>query len=95
MYVNVDSSEVCNLCSYHDPLQLCTRHFPLIPGWLDNTGTISTASISAPLTTASAASPLGSVATSAPATLRSNALLPLVYWMGTQRCAATLYYWKE
>ncbi|KAI0063438.1 Clp1-domain-containing protein [Artomyces pyxidatus] len=45
-------------------------------------GSISATSVSAPLTTASPANPLGSAATSAPSTLTSNALLPLVYWYG-------------
>ena len=45
-------------------------------------GTISAVPITAPLGTASPANPLGSAATSAPTTLSSNALLPLVYWYG-------------
>ncbi|KAI0053854.1 Clp1-domain-containing protein [Auriscalpium vulgare] len=45
-------------------------------------GSISATSISAPLTTASPAHPLGNAATSAPTTLTSNALLPIVYWYG-------------
>jgi polyribonucleotide 5'-hydroxyl-kinase len=45
-------------------------------------GAISVAPIHSPLPTFSPASPLGSAATSAPTTLSSNALLPLVYWYG-------------
>ncbi|KAI0371672.1 hypothetical protein BV20DRAFT_964891 [Pilatotrama ljubarskyi] len=45
-------------------------------------GAISAASISAPMQTSTPASPLGSVATSAPSHIPSNALLPLSYWYG-------------
>ncbi|KAI8982833.1 Pre-mRNA cleavage complex II protein Clp1-domain-containing protein [Trametes punicea] len=45
-------------------------------------GAISAASISAPIQTSTPASPLGSVATSAPSHIASNALLPLSYWYG-------------
>ncbi|OBZ65730.1 mRNA cleavage and polyadenylation factor CLP1 [Grifola frondosa] len=45
-------------------------------------GAISAVSITAPLQTCSSASPLGSVATSAPTHIASNALLPLSYWYG-------------
>ncbi|KAI0665305.1 hypothetical protein C8Q70DRAFT_943580 [Cubamyces menziesii] len=45
-------------------------------------GAISAASISAPIQTSTPANPLGSVATSAPNHVSSNALLPLSYWYG-------------
>ncbi|TFK76189.1 Clp1-domain-containing protein [Pluteus cervinus] len=45
-------------------------------------GAISAASVFAPIPTYSPASPLGSVATSAPTALASNALVPLVFWYG-------------
>ncbi|KAH9846088.1 Pre-mRNA cleavage complex II protein Clp1-domain-containing protein [Lenzites betulinus] len=45
-------------------------------------GAIAAAAISAPLQTSTPASPLGSVATSAPNHVPSNALLPLSYWYG-------------
>ncbi|KAI0807663.1 Pre-mRNA cleavage complex II protein Clp1-domain-containing protein [Fomes fomentarius] len=45
-------------------------------------GAISAASIAAPLQTSTPASPLGTVATSAPNHIASNALLPLSYWYG-------------
>ncbi|KAI0636507.1 hypothetical protein C8Q77DRAFT_1093114 [Trametes polyzona] len=45
-------------------------------------GALAAAAISAPLQTFSAASPLGSVATSAPNHVASNALLLLSYWYG-------------
>lgn len=45
-------------------------------------GAISAAPISCPIPTASPANPLGNAATTAPTTLASNALLPLVYWYG-------------
>ncbi|KAI0723768.1 Pre-mRNA cleavage complex II protein Clp1-domain-containing protein [Cerioporus squamosus] len=45
-------------------------------------GAISAAPIPAPIQTATPASPLGSVATSAPNHVASNALLPLSYWYG-------------
>ncbi|KAI0312374.1 hypothetical protein OF83DRAFT_1278326 [Amylostereum chailletii] len=45
-------------------------------------GTISAASVSSPLTTSSPANPLGTAASSAPTTLASNALLPLMYCYG-------------
>ena len=45
-------------------------------------GAISAASISAPLQTSTPAYPLGTVATSAPSHVPSNALLPLSYWYG-------------
>jgi polyribonucleotide 5'-hydroxyl-kinase len=49
---------------------------PAIPG------SISATPILSPLPTSSPASPFGSSATSAPTSLSSNALLPLVYWYG-------------
>ncbi|KAF8891289.1 Pre-mRNA cleavage complex II protein Clp1-domain-containing protein [Infundibulicybe gibba] len=45
-------------------------------------GALSVAPVHSPLPTCSPANPLGSVATSAPTALSSNALLPLVYWYG-------------
>ncbi|KAI0332555.1 hypothetical protein GY45DRAFT_1320756 [Cubamyces sp. BRFM 1775] len=45
-------------------------------------GAISAASISAPIQTSTPAYPLGTVATSAPSHVPSNALLPLSYWYG-------------
>ncbi|KZT26576.1 hypothetical protein NEOLEDRAFT_1196965 [Neolentinus lepideus HHB14362 ss-1] len=45
-------------------------------------GAISAASVNTPIVTSSTANTLGSVATSAPVTLSSNALLPLFYWYG-------------
>ncbi|KAJ8079157.1 Cleavage polyadenylation factor subunit clp1 [Marasmius tenuissimus] len=45
-------------------------------------GAISATSVYSPLPTCSPSSPLGSAATSAPTSLGSNALLPLVYWYG-------------
>ncbi|KAJ3780149.1 Pre-mRNA cleavage complex II protein Clp1-domain-containing protein [Lentinula aff. detonsa] len=45
-------------------------------------GALSAAAIHGPIPTCSPANPLGSAATSAPATLSSNAILPLAYWYG-------------
>ncbi|KAF5386906.1 hypothetical protein D9615_001595 [Tricholomella constricta] len=45
-------------------------------------GALSAAPVHSPLPTSSPANPLGSAATSAPTSLSSNALLPLVYWYG-------------
>ena len=45
-------------------------------------GAISAASIAAPLQPSTPASPLGTVVTSAPNHVASNALLPLSYWYG-------------
>lgn len=45
-------------------------------------GTISACSIEMPIPTQSPANPLGSTITSAPTTLSSSALLPIVYWFG-------------
>ncbi|KAF8637404.1 hypothetical protein AX17_002899 [Amanita inopinata Kibby_2008] len=50
-------------------------------GWA-TPGAISAAPVSGPIPTYSPASPLGSSATTAPTSLTSNALLPLVYWYG-------------
>jgi polyribonucleotide 5'-hydroxyl-kinase len=45
-------------------------------------GAISAVTVQAPLHTSSPANPLGSAATSAPAALSSNALVPIIYWYG-------------
>ncbi|KAJ3712227.1 Pre-mRNA cleavage complex II protein Clp1-domain-containing protein [Lentinula raphanica] len=45
-------------------------------------GALSAAAVHGPIPTYSPANPLGSAASSAPTTLSSNALLPLVYWYG-------------
>ncbi|EKM82406.1 hypothetical protein AGABI1DRAFT_104404 [Agaricus bisporus var. burnettii JB137-S8] len=45
-------------------------------------GTLSAAAVSDPIHTYSAATPLGSAATTAPMSLGSNTLFPLVYWYG-------------
>ena len=50
-------------------------------GW-SAPGALAVTPIYSPLPTSSPANPLGSGATSAPTTLSSNALLPLVYWYG-------------
>ena len=45
-------------------------------------GTISAASVTAPLQTSTPSHTLGSSATSAPAHMSSNALVPVAYWYG-------------
>ncbi|KZT61554.1 cleavage/polyadenylation factor ia subunit Clp1p [Calocera cornea HHB12733] len=45
-------------------------------------GTISASHLSSPVVTTTADNPYGSTATSAPGTLSSSALLPLVFWFG-------------
>ncbi|KAF8969715.1 Pre-mRNA cleavage complex II protein Clp1-domain-containing protein [Flammula alnicola] len=45
-------------------------------------GALSVAPVLGPIPTASPANPLGTAATTAPVSLTSNALLPLVYWYG-------------
>ncbi|KAG7448081.1 uncharacterized protein BT62DRAFT_930162 [Guyanagaster necrorhizus] len=50
-------------------------------GW-SAPGALSVAPVSSPLPTSSPANTLGTAATSAPTSLSSNALLPLVYWYG-------------
>ncbi|PFH54130.1 hypothetical protein AMATHDRAFT_135700 [Amanita thiersii Skay4041] len=45
-------------------------------------GAVSAAPVSGPVPTYSPANPIGSAATTAPMSLTSNALLPLVYWYG-------------
>ncbi|KAK0211107.1 Pre-mRNA cleavage complex II protein Clp1-domain-containing protein [Desarmillaria ectypa] len=52
-------------------------------GW-SAPGALSVAPVSSPLPTSSPANILGTAATSAPTSLSSNALLPLVYWYGHQ-----------
>jgi polyribonucleotide 5'-hydroxyl-kinase len=54
---------------------------PAEGGWAAP-GVLSVAPISAPIQTGSPTNPFGSAATSAPANISSNALLPLVYWYG-------------
>ncbi|KAF9077161.1 hypothetical protein BDP27DRAFT_1379573 [Rhodocollybia butyracea] len=43
-------------------------------------GAVSAAAVHGPIPTSSPANPLGSASTSAPTTLASNAILPIVYW---------------
>jgi len=50
-------------------------------GWA-SPGALSVSPVHGPIPTGSPANPLGSAATTAPMTLSSNALLPLVYWYG-------------
>ncbi|KAJ4487672.1 Pre-mRNA cleavage complex II protein Clp1-domain-containing protein [Lentinula aciculospora] len=54
---------------------------PIEGGWACP-GALSAAAVHGPISTCSPANPLGSAATSAPTTLSSNAILPLVYWYG-------------
>jgi polyribonucleotide 5'-hydroxyl-kinase len=78
MLINVDPSEVSYFC-------FVWTHFyqhPNLQGGWSIPGTISAALVHSPLPTCSPANPLGSAATTAPTTLSSNALLPLVYWYG-------------
>ncbi|KAA1469407.1 hypothetical protein DENSPDRAFT_835025 [Dentipellis sp. KUC8613] len=84
---NSGKTSVCKILTNYavragqDWVPLYVNVDPAEGGWTIP-GTLSAAPITAPLTTASPASPLGTAATSAPTTLSSNALVPLVYWYG-------------
>jgi polyribonucleotide 5'-hydroxyl-kinase len=78
MLVNLDTSDV----SRDSCLSSATPDFKLCQGGYTVPGTISAAPVDSPIMTFSAANPLGLTASSAPTTLGSSALNPLVYWFG-------------